>query len=66
MASDAGGFMPSDAGGPITATAIRFEYAGVVEDPLEAVALLRVAIQIAKEQFSGYQQILPLLLAPPV
>ncbi len=57
------GLVHADAGGPITAAHLRSELAAVVEDPLEAMALARVAIQIAKDQLGGYQQVLPLLPA---
>jgi predicted ATPase/DNA-binding SARP family transcriptional activator len=60
------GLIHVDMAGPIMACGYRCSYALRVDDPTKAVRILGVAIPIAKEQLSGFQQANPLLAAAAV
>jgi hypothetical protein len=55
-----------DRAGPNMACSCRCAYALTVDDPPTAVRLLEVAIPIAKEHLSGFQQAQPLLATASV
>jgi hypothetical protein len=55
-----------DMAGPAMACVYRCSYALKVDDPPKAARILGVAIAIAKEQLSGFQQAHPLLAAATI
>ena len=60
------GLIHVDMAGPIMACGYRCSYALKVDDPRKAARILGVAIPIAKEQLSGFQQAHPLLAAAAI
>ena len=60
------GLIHVDMAGPIMACGYRCSWALKVDDPCEAARILAVAIPIAKEQLSGFQQAHPLLAAAAI
>jgi predicted ATPase/DNA-binding SARP family transcriptional activator len=60
------GLIHVDTAGPIMACAYRCSYALNVDDPPTAARILAVAIPIANEQLSGFQQAHPLLAAAAI
>ncbi len=60
------GLVHVDVAGPIMACGYRCSYALKVDDPRTAARILGVAIPIAKEQLSGFQQAHPLLAAAAI
>jgi predicted ATPase/DNA-binding SARP family transcriptional activator len=60
------GLIHVDMAGPTMACGYRCSYALKVDDPRRAARILGVAIPIAKEQLSGFQQAHPLLAAAAI